>query len=89
MELVLLEFCRRVMKMYKDHIKNPMFLINIDETAVYFNSLPTRTVHTEGEKTVCVYIQGASLYVTFAVSIAMNGKNCHCLSCSRGNQEDP
>ena len=49
-----------------------MFLINMDETALYFNSPPTRTVHTKGEKTVSVNIQGASLRVTVAVSIAMN-----------------
>ena len=30
MEPVRLKFCRRVMTTYKNHIKNPMFLINMD-----------------------------------------------------------
>ena len=50
-----------------------MFLINMDETVVHFNYPPTRTVHTKGKKTASVNIQGGSLRVTVAVSIAMNG----------------
>ena len=73
MEPVRLEFCGHVMTTYKNQVKNPMFLINMDETAVYFNSPPTHTLHTKGEKTVSISIQGASLRVKVAVSIAMNG----------------
>ena len=74
MEPVRLEFCRLDITPYKNHIKNPIFLINLDETAVYFNSPLTRTVHTKGEKTVSSNIQGSSLRVTVAVPITMNGK---------------
>ena len=73
METMRLEFCRGVMRTYKNLIKNPMYLINMEETADYFNSPPTRTEYRKSEKTVPANIQGASLIITVAVSIAMNG----------------
>ena len=46
----------------------------MDETAVYLNCRPTRTVHPTREKTVAANIGGAtSSRFTFAVSIAMDG----------------
>ena len=36
MEPASLEFCRPVMMTYENRIKNPMFLMNMDETAVCF-----------------------------------------------------
>ena len=45
----------------------------MDKTAFYFNSPPKRTVHAKNEKILSVNIQGASLRITVAVPIAMNG----------------
>ena len=73
MEPLRLKFSRRVMTTYKNHINNPMFLINLDETAVYLNYPLIRTVHAKSEKTISVNIHGVSLRVTVAVSIAING----------------
>ena len=38
------------MTSFKSHITNPKYLINMDETTVYLNCMPTRTVHPREEK---------------------------------------
>ena len=68
------QFCRRLMTSYKHRINDPYFLVNMDETAVYLNCSPNRTVHMKGEKTVSVMIGGASsMRFTLAVTVAMDG----------------
>lgn len=77
MELVRQELCTRIMMMYKNYIKNPMLLINMDEIAYSFNSPSTRTVHTKDDLTVLVNVQDDSLRVKVALLIAMNGTKVH------------
>lgn len=61
------------MASYKQRTIDPHFLVNLDETAVYLNRFPTRTVHAKGKKTVSVMIGGAlSIRFTLAVSVAMD-----------------
>ena len=59
MELVKSDFFRRVMVTFHIRIANPTYLINIDETTVYLNCSPTRTVHPKGEKTVYIMLGNA------------------------------
>ena len=67
-------FCRRLMTSYNNTIANPRFFVNMDETAVYSNCSPNRTVHPKGEKTVSIMIGGtSSTRFTLAVSVATDG----------------
>lgn len=68
------EHCRRVMTTYHNHIDDPRLLVNMDETAVYLNASPKRTVHRKGERTVSIRIGGSSsMRFTLAVIVAMDG----------------
>ena len=60
MQTIIRDFCRRLMTSYRARINSPHPLINVDETAVYLNCSPNRTVHMKGEKTVAVNIGSAS-----------------------------
>ena len=68
------EYCRRVMTTFDNRINHPKYLINMDETAVYLNCTPKKTVHPQGERTVAVLIGGSSsMRFTLAVTVAMDG----------------
>ena len=74
MQSVRQQYCRHVMTSYANNINNPHYLINMDETAIYLNCSPKRTVHSKGEKTVPIMLGGTSgMRFTLAVSVAMDG----------------
>ena len=74
MQSVRHDFCHRLMTSYKARINDPHLLINMDETAVYLNCSPNRTVHMKGEKAVAMNIGSASsMRFTLAVTVAMDG----------------
>ena len=74
MQQVKADYCRRVMTSFHNRINNPRYLINMDETAIYLNCSPVRTVHPRGEKTVSIMIGGtSSMRFTLAVTVAMDG----------------
>ena len=74
MQSVRHDFCHRLMTSYIARINEPHLLINMDETAVYFNCSPNRSAHMKGEKTVAMNIGGASqMHSTLAVTVAMDG----------------
>ena len=54
------DYYRCIMTSFNTHIRDIHNRINKDETAVYLNGAPSRTVHQEGEKTVAVMIGGTS-----------------------------
>ena len=58
MQSVKQDFCRCLMTSYNNTLRNPRFLVNMDETAVYLNCSPNRTVHPKREKTVPIMIGG-------------------------------
>eukprot|EP00171_Calliarthron_tuberculosum_P016779 IDg16779t1 len=66
-------FTRRVMTSFKNRVHDPRFFCNMDETAVYFDLKPIRTVHTNGEKTVFIRIGRSSANrCTVCVTISMD-----------------
>ena len=74
MQPVKRDFCRRIMTSYQSKIRDPKYLVNMDETAVYLNCTPNRTVHPTGEKTVAIMIGRSNpTRITVAVSVAMDG----------------
>ena len=74
MQSVKQDYNRRVMTSFNTRIRDPHYLINMDETAVYLNCSPSRTVHQKGEKTVSIMIGGtSSRRFTLAVTVAMDG----------------
>lgn len=74
MESVKRDICKRVMTTFRNRIKNPRLLVNMDETAIYLNCSPKRTVYGKGERTVSIRIGGtSSMRFTPAVTVAMDG----------------
>ena len=68
------EFRRRIITSFHNQINNPKFFISMEETAVYLNCSPKRTVHPKGERTVSIRVGGSSSTTfTLAVSVAMDG----------------
>ena len=60
------------MTTYSMRVRNPKFLCNMDQTPVYMNCAPNRTVHRRGERTVSIRTGGSSSnHVT--VTTAMDG----------------
>ena len=59
---------------YCNLIGNPKYSLNMDETAVYLNCSPNRTVYPKGEKTVSIMFgRSSSTRFTLAVTIVMDG----------------
>ena len=74
MQSVKRAYCQRVMTTYSNRIKDPKLFVNMDETAVYLNCSPKRTIHHRGERTVAIRIGGtSSMRFTLAVTVAMDG----------------
>ena len=62
------------MMVYFNNINNARYFVNMDETNVYFNCKPERTVSVKGRKTISIRIGcSTSLRVTLYVTIAMDG----------------
>lgn len=53
---------------------NPKCFLNMDETEVYLNSAPNRTIHSKAESKISIMV-GRSLLMrfTFAVTMTMDG----------------
>ena len=65
------DYCRRVMIMYNMQVANPKYICNLDQTPVYMNCGPTRTVHRRGERSVSIRTGGpSSSSITVAATIA-------------------
>ena len=80
-------YCHRIMTSYNLRINNPKYLVNMDETAIYLNCAPKRTVHLKGEKTVSVMIGGSSsMRFTLAVTVAMDGTKLPLFVIFKGKQ---
>ena len=74
MEAVQRDFSIRIMMQYFSIVNNAKYFVNMDETNVYFNCKPKRTVNLKGQKTISIRIgSSTSLRVTVCVSIAMDG----------------
>ena len=70
------DYCRRVMTMYYLRVRNPKFLFNMDQTLLYMNCGPNRTVHRRGKRTVPIGTgRSFSNRIKFAVTVAMDGTN--------------
>ena len=68
------DYSHRLMMSYKARINNPKYFVNMDETAIYMNCYPKRTIHPKGEKAASISLVGGSSYrITLALSIAMDG----------------
>ena len=68
------DYCRRVMTMYNKQVANPKFLCKMDQTPLYMNCAPTRTVHRRGERNVSIRTGGSSSNsITVAVTVAIDG----------------
>ena len=69
------DYCRNIMIPYCNLIGNPKYFLKIDETAVYLNFSPNRSVHPKREKTVSIMVGGSlSTRFTLAVTIATDGR---------------
>ena len=54
---------------------NPKYFLNMDETEVFLNCAPNRTVYPKGENKVSIMVGGSSsMRFTLAVIIAMDGR---------------
>ena len=63
---------------FKSRTDDPRFFINMDETAVYLNCAPNRTVHLRSEKTVSIMVGGGCCArFTQALSMAMDGSKLY------------
>ena len=59
---------------YCNLICNPKYSLNMDETAMYLNCAPNRTVHPKEEKTVSIMVGGpSSMRFKITVTIARDG----------------
>ena len=68
------EYCRRVVTMFKNRIRKPKLLCNMDQTPGYMNCTPGHTVHKKGARTVSIKVGGTKgLGSTVAVTLAMDG----------------
>ena len=68
------DYCRRVMTTFYNRIRNPKLLCDMDQTPVYMNSTPGRTVHRKGARFVSIKVGGTTgLRITVAVTVAMDG----------------
>ena len=68
------QYCRHIVTSYASNINNPLFFVNMDETAIYLNCFPNRIVDAKGEKNVPIMLDGVSgMRFTVAVSVAMDG----------------
>ena len=68
------DFCKSAMTLYKNPIKNPRLLFNIDETAVYASCATELIVHNTGKKTVSIRVCGTlSKRLTLDITEAMYG----------------
>ena len=74
MQYVQQDFSRRLITWYSGFVRNPRFLVNMDEKDVYLNCSPNRAVHPTGEKTLSIMVGGtSSARFTLAVAITMDG----------------
>ena len=74
MEAVKRDYSKTIMSYFYSYVNNPKYFVNMDETNVYFNCKPKRTVNLRGQKTISIRIgSSSSLRVTVCVSIAMDG----------------
>ncbi len=60
MQWVKRDYCNRIMTSFRNRINNLKFLVNMDETAVFLNRTPKRTVHPIEERTVSIRVEGCS-----------------------------
>ncbi len=68
------EYCKLIVTVLQNYIVDLKYLVNMDETAVYLNCSPKRTVHRKREHTIPIRIGGgASPRFTLAVTVAMDG----------------
>ena len=74
MQLGRRDYCRRVITMYNIRVGSPWFLCNMNQTAVYMNSAPNRTLHHIEERTVSIHSNGSSsIAISVPVTVAMDG----------------
>ena len=68
------DYSHRVNLFNFSSICNPRYFVNMDETNVYFNCKPKRSVSLTGQKTIYIRLgSSSSLRVTVCVSIAFDG----------------
>ena len=89
MQAVKESYCRSIMNTIRNRIGDPKRLINMDETNVYLNCTPMRTVHPKGERTVAVNIGGITpTRFTFTVTVAMDGSKLPLFVIFKGKRGD-
>ncbi len=68
------DYWKRITISFRNRINSPKFLVTMDETAVFLNYAPKRTVGTAEERTVSIrVVECSSLRFTLAVKVAMDG----------------
>ncbi len=61
------------MTSFYSRINNPHYFVNMDQTPVYMNCAPHRTVHKKGEKTLSIRVGGVNLQrFLLAVAVTMD-----------------
>ena len=74
MQSVRQDYCSRLMRTYLHCIKNPRYLLNMDQTAVYLNCSPSRTVDKKGKCTISIPFGGSSsMRFTLCFLVALDG----------------
>ena len=66
------DFLIKVMHVY-NRIIEEKYLVNMDRTNAYFNSLPQTTVHRKGDLTIFVKFGGSPSRLTLFVAAAKDG----------------
>ena len=68
------DYCRRLMTSYRNQISDPHYLVSMDETAIYRNCFPERSVDVTREKNISIMIRGAlSIRFMLAIIFSMDG----------------
>ena len=67
------------MRTYLYSFRNPSYLVNMDQTALYQNFFPNRIVDKKKNFNISTRVGGSSsTRLTLCVSVATDGKNCLC-----------
>lgn len=68
------DYCLRVITAFYKRVGKPKLLCNMDQTPLYMNFAPNRTVHHKGEHNLSIRTGGSSsARIAVAVTVAMDG----------------
>ncbi len=73
-------FCSRILSSFQKRVNNAHYFVNIDQTPVFMNFAPHRTVRRKGKNTVPIRV-GCKVATFFAGTCRGNGWNRTALIC--------